>query len=118
MDVLLDIVLTLFGDVLAGIVSSAFNGRRPTTSGHSALRVVAFVILGCAAGAISVVIHPTYFLSNDTARKGWLFVSPIVSAAVVFLLHLVFFPREGRGWPMLQAAALSAAFTTWRYLAI
>ena len=118
MQFFLEVLMEILGDVIWGALASGFDGKRPTTSGHYAGRIIAFVFVGITAGWISVELYPTHVLTNLTARRAWLVVSPLLSVCFVFLFHLIFFPRERRGWPMVHAAVLSASFNIWRFLAL
>jgi hypothetical protein len=118
MEIFVEILLTLLGDVLAAFLTSVFDGRRPMRADQHAGRLVGYVILGAIAGWVSVMLLPSHVLTNESARRAWLAVSPIAAACAVFVFHWLFFPRERRGWPMVHAAALAAAFTTWRFFAL
>lgn len=118
MDVFVEILLTIFGDVIAALLTSIFDGRRPTGPDKQLARLFGFFLIGLVAGWVSDLIFPTHFITNPTAQIVWLAVSPLTAAAGVFLFHLLFFPREDRGWPMLHAATLSATIAMWRFLAL
>lgn len=115
MEFILEVVLTLFGDVLSGFLASAFDGRRPTTRSQHGARFVGYVIFGVCAAWLSVELHPLHVLSSPTAQRAWIFVSPLAAALVALVSHWLFWPREKRGWPMAHAAALAATFTTLRF---
>lgn len=118
MDVFLEILLTIFGDVIAAFLTSIFDGRRPTGPDKQLARLFGFLIIGVVAGWVSGLVFPTHFITNPTAQIVWLAVSPLTAAFGVFLFHLLFFPREDRGWPMVHAATLSATIAMWRFLAL
>jgi uncharacterized membrane protein YeaQ/YmgE (transglycosylase-associated protein family) len=118
MEVFLEILLTLFGDLIAALLTSIFDGRRPTSPDKQLARLFGYLILGLVAGWVSGLLFPRHFLTDATAQIAWLLVSPLTAAAGVFLFHLAFFPREDRGWPMVHAATLSATIALWRFLAL
>ncbi|MDP1830253.1 MAG: hypothetical protein Q8L48_43715 [Archangium sp.] len=118
MDVFVEILLTIFGDVIVALLSSIFDGRRPSSPDKQLARLFGFLIIGLVAGWVSVLIFPAHFLTNPTAQIVWLAVSPLTAAFGVYLFHLLFFPRDDRGWPMVHAATLSATIAMWRYLAL
>lgn len=118
MDFLLEVLLEFFGEVIWAGIASIFDGKRPTGRSGHLLRLFGFTSVGLLAGWISVELRPTHVLTDATAQLVWLGVAPVLSAALVFLMHLLFFPRQPRGWPMLHAAALSLAFTAWRFFAL
>lgn len=118
MEFFIEVLLTLFGDVLAAFFTSVFDGRRPATPERQVARFFAYAVIGVLAGWVSVMLHAQHVLSNPTAQRAWLLVSPIAAASFVFVFHWIFYPRERRGWPMAHAAVLAAAFTAWRFFSI
>lgn len=115
MELFLEVLLTLFGDVLAGFLASVFDGRRPTTRSQHGARFIGYVSIGAVAAWVSMMIFEAPLLSSPTAQRAWLFVSPLAAAMFAFVSHALFWPREKRGWPMVHAAALAATFTTCRF---
>jgi hypothetical protein len=118
MEFFLEVLLTLFGDVLAGVLASVFDGRKPHSTAQQVWRTVGYVIFGALAAAVSMVAYPEPFLHSATAQRAWLFVSPFAAALAAFVFRWIFEPREKRGWPMVHAAFLAAAFTTFRFLSL
>jgi hypothetical protein len=118
MEFFLEVLLTLFGDFLAGVLASVFDGRKPHTTAQQIWRSFGYLIFGGLAAAVSMVAYPEPFLHSPTAQRAWILVSPLAAALAAFVFRWIFDPKERRGWPMVHAAVLAAAFTSFRFLSL
>lgn len=114
MELLLDLLFSLLGDVLIGVVTSAFDDQSPERA-KEPLRFFFFIVLGACAGALSTHVLPAPFITAEVWRVAWLLISPGIAALAVFAVQARFFPRAPRGAAMLHAAAFSFVIALWRY---
>ena len=117
MDFVLEVLVQFLVEVVWAALASLVDARHPTGAGRHAVRLVGYVLIGLIAGAFSLWLYPTHVLQSVNAQRAWLVLSPLAAASLVFIFHL-FFPRQPRGWPMVHAAGLAAAFTTLRFFAL
>ncbi len=117
MEVLLELLFSILGDVLVGVVASVFDGRSPAQVRHAG-RLLIFVVLGMCAGALSTRLLPLGLLTGETLRVAWLVLSPCIAAVTVYVVHGHFFPKLPRIWPVVHAATLALTVAVWRYVAL
>lgn len=114
MDLLFEIIASLVGDVLVGLLTAAFDSRAPERA-KEPVRFFIFVVLGACVGAASTRLWSSPFLTNERWRVAWLIISPAIAAGALFAFQASFFPRAPRGVAMLHAAAFSFIVALWRY---
>lgn len=117
MEILLELLFSIIGDVLVGVVASAFDGRSPGEVRHAG-RLIIFVMLGMCVGALSTRLLPRGLLTGETLRIAWLVLSPCIAAVTLYVVHGRFFPKQPRVWPMVHAATLALTVAVWRYVAL
>ncbi|MGV3622322.1 MAG: hypothetical protein ACO1OB_16005 [Archangium sp.] len=116
MDLIFEVIASLLGDVLVGLVTAVFDSRTPD-SAKQPVRFFIFVVLGCCVGAASTRLWSSPLITTEAWRVVWLIISPTVAAAALFGFQAAFFPRAPRGIAMLHAAAFSFTVALWRFLA-
>lgn len=117
MEIIVEFLLQLVGEFVASVIATVFDGRRPGGAPQE-LRLLGFLFLGLLAGWASVELFPQHFITSQSLRVAWLFLSPLAAASMAWGLHAVFFGRQDRRWPMLHAAVLAGTVTTWRFFAL
>ena len=116
MDLLFEVIASLLGDVLVGLLTALFDSRAPD-SAKQPLRFFIFVVLGCCVGAASTRLLSSPLITTEAWRVAWLVISPMVAAAALFVFQAAFFPRAPRGVAIFHAAAFSFTVALWRFLA-
>lgn len=120
MELLLEIVIELFGEVLLGAVVSIFDGDAPKGTGIRLYRLLGYLVLGCVVGLLSTLAFPRHTLNSPTLRVAWLAVAPLVGAFAMSLMKALRSGRPGwlRPWPMAYGAVLVGTVNLWRFLAL
>ncbi|MFT3713699.1 MAG: hypothetical protein QM817_39070 [Archangium sp.] len=116
MEFVVEILATIFGDVLLGALVSLFDGKRSNDGAQQVLRQLGFAVLGAVFGVGSAISFPSLYLQDETWRRAWLMGSPVCAGLSVLLFHTVFFRAQNKGWPMVHGATLAFVFTLTRYL--
>jgi hypothetical protein len=116
MEFVVELVLTIFGDVLLGGLVSLFDGKRSDDGAQQLLRQIGFAVLGAVFGVGSAIAFPALYLQGETWRRAWLLGSPLCAALSVLLFHTVFFRAKSKVWPMVHGATLAFVFTLTRYV--
>lgn len=117
MEILVELVLQFAGEVLASVVASIFDGRRPDGAPQP-VRLFGFALVAAAFAFGSVTWFPQHVITSVPLQRAWLLVSPLVAALGAWVMHALFFRRDDRVWPMVHAAVFAATITTWRYVAL
>lgn len=114
MDLIFEVIASILGDVLVGLLTAAFDSRAPE-SAKQPVRFVIFIVLGACVGAASTRLLSSPFITAEPWRVAWLVISPAIAALALFAFQAWFFPRAPRGVAMLHAAAFSFTVALWRY---
>ena len=89
MEILFEIVLYLFGELVASLIGEGLcevASRSASGPQRRSGKALLYLILGAAAGAISLLVFPVQFLEDD----GWallnLLLTPVLAGLVMMLV--------------------------------
>ena len=78
-EILIEVLVDLFGEVLLDIVVHAVGGRRESPA---VLRLLFFASMGGVVGALSLLVLPRHFIRSSDLRLVALAITPIVAGAL------------------------------------
>ena len=103
MEIIVELILELFGEVLLQIVFEALAEaglhivKRPDRApAHPALLVVGYALLGLIAGALSLLVLPESLMHTRNGRIACLLLAPVASGLAMGLLG-AWRQRRGQG---------------------
>lgn len=120
MELVVEILLELFGEVLLGAVGSAFNQELPSTPATRAYRLLGYALLGALLGGLTLPLFPTHRLQDAELRLAWLVAAPVVGALSLSITTGLLKRQQGllRPWPMAYGAALVGVSNAVRFFAL
>jgi hypothetical protein len=105
MEVIFELVFEFFGEIILQVVFEAlaeaglhvFRDRRKTSSGHSQpwLAAIGYVLFGAIAGAISLWVMPTLFITSQAGRIANLVITPVASGLAMVAIGSLRKRRRG-----------------------
>jgi hypothetical protein len=78
-EILIEVFVDLFGEVLLDVVVHAVGARRGSSA---VLRLLFFALMGAVTGALSLLVLPRHFIRSADLRLVALAVTPIVAGAL------------------------------------
>lgn len=120
MELLLEFILEIFGEVFLGAAVSVFDDRLPDEMGTRLSRLFGYLVLGTLFGFLSTLVFPTPTLSTRSLRVAWLFAAPLVGGLSMSLVKALRSDHPGwlRPWAMAYGAALVGAVNLCRFLVL
>lgn len=120
MEVVVELLLEVFGEVLLGAVGSVFNKELPATPATRLYRLLGYAVLGGLFGGASLWLSPTHRLRSEELRLAWLVAAPLVGAFSMSVTTGLLKRQSGllRPWPMLYGATLVGVSNAVRFVAL
>lgn len=120
MELVIELLVELFGEVLLGALISVFDGTLPDTTAARVYRALGYLTLGALGGWLSTLVLTSPTLSWKALRVAWLVVAPVVGGASLSVAKAL---RVGRQrwltpWAFTYGALLVGAWNTWRFVAL
>ncbi len=120
MEVVVEILVELFGELLLGAIGSVFNKELPSTPTTRAARLLGYALLGGLLGALTLPLFPEHRLRSPELRLAWLCAAPVVGGLSLSVTTGLLKRQAGlvRPWPLLYGAALVGVSNAVRFFAL
>lgn len=120
MELVFELLVELFGEVLLGAVVSVFDCSLPDGTGARAYRALGYATLGLLGGWLSTFVLAAPTLTSRPLRVAWLLVAPVVGGVTVSVVKAL---KSGRSrwltpWAFTSGALLVGVWNTWRFVAL